>query len=240
MNLFVSIPSNRDWKGKFGASMAGIYTHMMANGVAGYKLTNFYMSALGQASCLNVARQKFLDDMIAGEYTHWLSLDDDMTFPVDLVSRLASHNKDVVAINARHKTDEIKGSLVGFDDAPINSFGKTGLEEVKSMGGAIFLAKIDAFRDIPKPHFETIWMPEANDYLSEDRYFSGKLSAHGVKIYCDHDSSQLVKHIGDYEYGWADIKQPIGRVDKQETKLEMKPKKAGALYEGLHLIDKAA
>lgn len=240
MNLFISIPSNRQWVGKFGASFAGIISNMMAKGVDGYRLTNFYMSALGQASCINIARQRFIDEMTAGNYTHWLSLDDDMTFPIDLVSRLATHDKDIVAINARHKTEEIKGSLIGFDDVPINSFGKTGIEEVKSMGGAIFLAKIDAFRAIPKPHFETIWMPENNDYLSEDRYFAAKLAAHGVKMYCCHDTSKMVSHIGDYEYSWTDIKQPVDRVDKQEAKLEMKPKKALSLYEDLHLIDKAA
>lgn len=236
INLFISIPSNRDWKGKFGASFAGIISHMMAKGVEGHQLTNFYMSALGQASCLNAARQRFVDEMIAGPYTHWLSLDDDMTFPLDLVSRLASHDKDVVAINARHKTEEVKGSLVGFDDGYVISTGKTGLEEVKSIGGAIFLAKIDAFRNIPKPHFETRWVPEKNDYLSEDRFFAGLLLAHGVKMYCDHDASQLVSHIGDYEYNWSNAKQAV----HPETRLEIKPEKAETLHEGLYLIEKAA
>lgn len=240
MNLFISIPSNRDWKGKFGASFAGVISHLMAKGVAGYKLTNFYMSALGQASCINAARQRFIDEMLAGTYTHWLSLDDDMTFPLDLVSQLAAHDKDIVAINARHKTDEVKGSLVDFNGDYLNSFGKTGLEEVKSIGGAIFLARIDAIRPIPKPHFETRWIPEKNDYLSEDRYFAALLEQHGVKMYCDHDCSQLVKHIGDYEYGWTDTKVIVNPTIEVKEKSKVKNEKIELFYDGLTLIDKAA
>lgn len=246
MNLFVTVPSNRDWKGKFGASFAGIYVHMMSKGVEGHQLMNIQMSALGQASCLNAARQRFIDEMLAGTathgpYTHWLSLDDDMTFPLDLVSRLAVHKKDIVAINARHKTDEVKGSLVGFDDKYLSSVGKTGLEEVKSIGGAIFLACVDSFRNIPKPHFETRWVAEKNDYLSEDRFFAGLLYLHGVKMYCDHDTSKLVTHVGDYDYSWQNLDHKFHSNDMKITSSKAEETvQSETLYEGLHLIEKAA
>ena len=74
------------------------------------------------------------------------------------------------------------------------------------MGGAIFLARVDAFKDIPKPHFQVIWSPAHNDYVSEDVHFAALIRANGVELWCDHDTSQLVGHIGDFEYKFPDVK----------------------------------
>jgi hypothetical protein len=205
VSLFISIPSNRDWKGKFGSSLAGLVSHLsllLSGGrkMENYQLTNFFLRALGQSSCLSIARQSMVDEMLAGNYTHWLSLDDDMTFPMDIVARLLSHGLDIVAINARHKNATPVGSLQGIDGKPLLSFDATGIEEIRTMGGAIFLAKIDTFRNIPKPHFQVIWSPAHNDYVSEDVHFAALLRANGNKLYCDHDTSKLVGHIGDLEY----------------------------------------
>ena len=223
MKLFISIPSNRDWKGRFGASLAGLISHLMGSGVKGKKCTNFFVRAWGNASCLPEARQKFVDEMMAGNYTHWLSLDDDMTFPIDIVERLAAHDKDIVAVNARHKTSEIKGSLLDFNGNPIDSTDKTSIEPVLAMGGAIFLAKIDSFRHIPRPHFEVRWIPKDNAYLSEDRYFANLLHINGIEMWCDHDTSKLVTHIGDFEYGWPDASSAKTSVPQQEASSDKAP-----------------
>lgn len=168
-------------------------------------LTNFFLRALGQSSCLSIARQAFVDEMIGNGFTHWLSLDDDMTFPMDLVDRLIKHDKDVVSINARHKTEELKGSTQGLDGIPLNSSNKTGIEPLNTMGGAIFLAKIDKFKHVPKPHFQVLWSPEHNDYISEDVHFAILLKAHGVELWGDHDTSRTVTHIGEKEFAWPKI-----------------------------------
>lgn len=202
VRLFISVPSNRDWKGKFGSSLAGLISHLTGPNfkAEGFKLTEFFLRSWGQSSCLSIARQRFVDEMIEGGFTHWLSLDDDMTFPMDIVDRLIVHGKDVVSINARHKSQEIKGSVLDMNGKPMDSTGKTGLEEIKIMGGAIFLAKIDAFKHIPKPHFQVLWSPEHNDYIGEDFHFAGLLKINGVRLWCDHDASHHVGHIGDIEY----------------------------------------
>lgn len=218
VRLYISIPSNRGWKSGFGASF-GCLTHYLTTGTKapGYNLTHYIFRSLYNTSCISKARDHFVDEMLNGldvtdpltgevtrkPFTHWLSLDDDMTFPMDIVDRLLAHGKDVVSCNARHKMDEIKGSCQGMDGQSIDSTGKTGIEELKTMGGAIFLAKIDAFRHLPKPRFEVLWSPSHQDYVGEDVYFSTLLKVNGVQLWCDHDTSQLVGHIGDYEYRWA-------------------------------------
>lgn len=216
VRLYISVASNRDWKGKFGSSLAGLVSHLSVNRiqVEGYNLTNFFFRALGQASSLPKTRQAFVDEIKKDGYTHWLSLDDDMTFPADIVDRLISHDKEVVAVNARRKSEDVSGSLTGLDGNGLISTGKTGLEEIKLMGGAIFLAATQTFHNIPKPHFQMVWSPAHDDYVSEDIYFAALLRTNDVKLYCDHDTSQMVGHIGDYEYKWPKVKQNISLVER--------------------------
>lgn len=210
VSLYISIPSNRDWKGKFGSALASLISRLSLVGieVEGYRLTNFYLRSWGNSSCLSIARQKFVDEMVGGGFTHWLSLDDDMTFPMDLVDRLLSHKKDVVSVNARIKCEEIRGSCLAMNGMPLDSTDKSGLEEIRIMGGAIFLAKIDTFRNISKPHFQVLWSPEHQDYVGEDVYFAALLKNHGVQLWCDHDTSHLVGHLGEYEYKFPALEAP--------------------------------
>ena len=210
VRLFISIPSNRDWKGKFGSSLGGLMSYLTNPGIGieGYELENVFLRSWGQSSCLSKSRQAFVDEMLSRDFTHWLSLDDDMTFPVNIVDQLISHGKDVVSCNARLKTDVISGSCLDLNGIPLDSTGKTGLEEIKLMGGAIFLAKIDTFINIPKPHFQVLWSPQHNDYVGEDCYFAALLKANGVRLWCDHDASQQITHIGDVEYRFPIVEMP--------------------------------
>lgn len=220
VRLYIAIPSNRDWKGKFGSSLACLISRLTGDGIKvgneEFMLTNFFLRALGQSSCLSIARQSFVDEMISQDFTHWLSLDDDMTFPFDLVDRLIIHNKDVVSINARHKTEELKGSTQGIDGFPLNSSDKTGIEPLNTMGGAIFLAKIDKFKHIPKPHFQVIWSEQHQDYISEDVYFATLLKMNGVELWADHDTSKMVSHLGEKEFAWPESKTKLQTTSQLE------------------------
>ncbi len=211
VKLFLSVPSNRPWEPRFGTSFADLLVRLTSEGIKdpGYKLESFRYQVLRQVSNLPNGRQHFVDDMIANNFTHWLSLDDDMTFPMDIVDRLISHGKDVVSCNAMRKDGTVDGSCQGMDGKPIDSTGKTGLQELRTMGGAIFLARIGAFKHIPKPHFQMIWSPAHNSYLGEDVYFSTILKMSGVGLYADHDTSQLISHIGSWEYQWSKQKDVV-------------------------------
>lgn len=209
VRLYISVPSNRDWKGRFGSSFVDLITHLTTSGIQtpGYNLSVFKYQLYRQASNISKARQHFVDSMITEGFTHWLSLDDDMTFPMDLVDRLISTGKDVISCNARRKTEEVIGSCQGLDGQPIDSTDRSGIQELRTMGGAIFLAKIDTFRSIPKPHFQVLWSPEHDDYVSEDVHFATLLRVNGVRLWCDHNTSQHIGHIGDYEYRFPAVQQ---------------------------------
>jgi len=44
------------------------------------------------------------------------------------------------------------------------------------------------------------WLEDRQDFIGEDFYFCGKVRAHGMQIFCDHDASNMLGHIGDKAY----------------------------------------
>jgi hypothetical protein len=202
VRLLISVPSCREWKSAFGSSFVGLNVKLMHSGLRDHKLTALYPDIAAQASCLSQAREKALSKAIDGNFTHWLSLDDDMVFPCDIVDRFLARDKAVVTANYRRKSPKVSGVCMGIDGQLVDSTGKTGLEKIGWMGGGMFLVDIENIKHIPQPRFEVVWCPELKDYYDQDQYFSAKLRQGGVDIWCDHDLSQSIKHIGDTHFEW--------------------------------------
>lgn len=216
VKLYVSVPSCREWKTAFGSSfLSMIYSLLIPQVPKEFKITKLYPDITAQSSLLPQARQFALTRAIEGNFTHWLSLDDDMVFPANLVDRMIKHDEAIVTANYRRKSPtQVVGVCMGLDGQVVDSTGKSGLEEIGWMGGGCFLANIEKIKSIPAPHFEVIWSKERQDYYDQDYYFSAKLRQNNVKIWCDHDISQDIKHIGDYHFAWP---QEIVKLVKNEA-----------------------
>lgn len=192
MRILVAIPSCRDWKPSFGSSLIGLVHYS--------RHIEFDVYIMQGASVLPKARQNAVRKAIEQGYSHILFLDDDMSFPSDLMEKFLSHNLPVVAANYTRKTRNATTQTCGIDGQVVKSFGKTGVEEAGWVGFGAVLIRLEDIKDIENPLFETRWMPERNDFVGEDYYFCGKVRTHGIKIYIDHDVSNKTSHIGDYAY----------------------------------------
>lgn len=215
IRLLISVPSCREWKAAFGSSFLSLNCFLLKAGVRNHKLTQVYPDIMAQASCLSQARQIAFNKAKDGGFTHWLSLDDDMMFPHDLVDQLIQHEKEVVTANYRRKSPtQITGVCMGLDGQIIDSTGKTDLEEIGWMGGGCFLADIEKIKHVEGPHFEVVWSKDLNNYFDQDYYFSAKLRQAGIKIWMDNACSQHIKHVGDYHFAWP---QPIVQLVKKDA-----------------------
>jgi hypothetical protein len=107
---------------------------------------------------------------------------------------------DHVAANMCRKQLPLTYLALDQNQSPINSYGKTGLEEVYRVGLGMCLIRLDVLKNIPAPLFEVKWLPEHNTYQGEDVYLCNALRNKGIKLYVDHTASNLVGHIGDYSY----------------------------------------
>ncbi len=212
MNIGIAVVSNRDWKPQFGRSMCGLIEHLLqygpSYGVRGYRRydgTNW--------SGLSEGRQRVLDTVIKDGMTHLWCADDDMEFRPDIIKIMASRNVPVIGVNAvtRGGNDVDHGTALALDGSYIDSSRKDGIEEVKFIGGGIFMVDLRAIKHIPAPHFEKIWLPETKSYIPEDYYFFQKLRQAGLKIFVDHDASKGVKHWGNFGYDF----EAIAKIQKQ-------------------------
>lgn len=189
MKLYIAIPSCRDWKPQFGASLCGLVRKINAQ---------FTVNCMVGTSVLPKARQLAMEHAIENGFTHILFLDDDMAFQADLFDRLSSHRLPIVGANYSNKSPQCNPQSHGVDGKPLSSKDKAGAEEAGWIGFGAVLIDLSVMKDVPKPWFETRWLPERNSFMGEDYYFCGKVREHGIKIYIDHDAK--VTHVGDYHY----------------------------------------
>jgi len=196
LKLAICIPSCRDWKARFGNSLVGMVRHLTKASV------DFDINIMLGASILPRARQLAIGWARSIEATHMLCLDDDMVFPKDIANRLLSHDKDIVACNYVSKVTN-RALIHDLDGQLLTSEGHEGLEEVGWVGFGVILIKMACLDGINPPFFEQKWNPERQDFIGEDFFFCKKVREHGVKIYCDHDASQLIGHVGDRAFGFT-------------------------------------
>lgn len=145
---------------------------------------------------------------LEGNPTHLLWLDDDMRFPQDLLIRLLKRNKPVVGVNyATRKTPCVPVAIKRMyerDDKPISRLQPgSGLEEVEAIGFGAVLIRADVFKAICRPWFENYRDSETGGHVGEDVDFCIKARAKGFEILVDHDLSEEIKHVGEFEFSLA-------------------------------------
>lgn len=148
--------------------------------------------ALGRNQCVEAAK-------LAGA-THLLFLDSDMLFPIDTMTRLLRHNKDIV------------GAAYSQRVAPFHPLGVTqegehmhvtsGLRRMKIIPTGCLLINLKIFDKLAKPWFNT--RVEGEKILGEDYYFCEQAHKAGFEIWCDGDLSREVGHIGQKIYQLGD------------------------------------
>ena len=199
IRLLIVVASGRGWASRFGHRLACLTLHLGMTRLGG-RLERC-ATQVHHGAYLVKARNDHLKSALAGGFTHMLSLDDDMTFPADSVERMLAHDKAVVTCNYRKKyADRIEFCCTDYDGEMLVSTGKTGLERIGMMGMGITLIDLDKIRHIPGPYFAVIWNEETGEPLIEDGFFSALLAEYDVEIWCDHDLSQDVGHVGEVEF----------------------------------------
>lgn len=201
LKLFIAIPSNRDHSPHFVASLCALVQNHAVNGVANRELKDLRVNIKTNCSNIATARCDLVSEAIDGGFSHLLFLDDDMTFPFDMLDHICKYDAPVVAANCTQKKVPLTFTSIGLDGKRVDSRGKTGYEQVRRTGCAIMLIDLSIFKDLPKPYFNFEWNNEAQRLIGEDYYFCRMLNRHNIPIIIDHDISQHIGHVGSYTYG---------------------------------------
>lgn len=213
----VLVPGDR-WKAAFGFSITNMIAHFMASRYSGRKAIQVISvsgSMLAQVRtdliCRGLEAEFDLDGEKVIGATHLLLLDDDMNFPPDILNRLLRHNVPVVGCNYSRRTMPPMPTCWGLDgrDVFTNDDSK-GLQSVSHVATGLMLLDARVFEylnaklgDEAVPWFAFDWKKGDDGKWSqtgEDVYFCAKLRKAGLPVYVDHDASQAVGHIGEFEF----------------------------------------
>jgi hypothetical protein len=160
-----------------------------------------FASALSSGLCEN--RRKIVKNAQGEGFSHILWIDDDMTFPANTLDRLMDHKLPIVGCNCTTRRLPVKTTAI-LNDQRIPSTGQHGLQKVDGVGFGVLLTETAIFERLPEPWFATPFDPNAkpgvSHFLTEDLWFCCLARRFGFDVWIDHDLSQEIGHIGDYEF----------------------------------------
>jgi len=159
-----------------------------------------YSFAAVVGSYIQTLREGTANAVLHARASHIMFIDSDMMFPKNTVEKLLSRNKDIIGANYVQRVEQEKWTAM-IKGEDINSIGKTGIQEVDSIGMGLTLIKTDVFKILPAPWFNMEWEKDGGYYLGEDISFCRLAIKYGYKVWVDHDLTQEVHHVGKKELG---------------------------------------
>lgn len=149
----------------------------------------------------NICAQKAVDE----GFTHLLFIDSDQVFPPTTPNQLFSHRLPIVACNIATKViPPQRTACLRPKDGKTHKDARVpmrtaGLEKIWRVGCGVMMIETEVFHRIPKPWFHFGW-DDQNGITGEDWYFLQKTEEAGIPLYCDHDLSARVGHLGSFNY----------------------------------------
>lgn len=193
--IIIATPSARDPSWDYVLSLQAMMWPMIGHGGAAYRFCPV------RSSLLIEGRHQIVVEALKDDATHILWLDDDMRFPPETLAVLLLHDKPIVGCNCPRRSSPVKPTATRGGNY-VYSNGKTGLEEVETIGLAVMLTKTEVFREIPQPWFATAFAKHSPEkkYIGEDVFFCGRARERGYPILIDHGLSQKIGHTGPHAF----------------------------------------
>lgn len=136
----------------------------------------------------------------AQHYDYLFSVDSDITFPKDTLSRLLFHNVPIVSglYIQRKPGQHILELYRNGQNVPYESIKGQGLVQVDSCGFGCVLVKSEVIRAIGYPQFVYKSAIDHKDTVSEDTYFCLQAKSKGYPVFAD--TNILCEHIGSTKF----------------------------------------
>lgn len=159
-----------------------------------------------QTSLLPEGRHRLVEDLKAKGVDKALWVDTDMRFPKEGLHMLLRHNLPIVGANYVSRRPPFRFTAATVDNPPRvmeTRPGQKGLEEASHVGFGFLLTDMSVFEgDAPLFDFSWYKSEEENRWkiIGEDVHFCREMRARGHKVFVDHELSNAIGHIGEFEY----------------------------------------
>jgi hypothetical protein len=194
MRLAIGGPTRDTVPAAFAVDVAQLYAKTRESRIWATVTIGFVASTY-----IHVGREWFLEASLKQGATHVLWLDTDMSVPPETAIRLVRHDQPIVGCN--YLVRQPSGLFTARrDDARVPTLpDSTGLEVVDELGLGALLMRTDVVRTLHRPWFRH-GLNDAGGDVGEDIVFCRALRQAGHTIYCDHDLSKEIGHIGQHTY----------------------------------------
>lgn len=132
-------------------------------------------------------RNQIVKQALDSSCSHVIMLDTDQIYPVDTITRLLAHKKDIVGgkVHRRYPPFDpllLRGAINSYES--VTSWAKDELIEVDATGTGCLLIATEVFKKLPYPWFRFRKL-ESGAVVGEDIGFCSDARAVGYKIYVD-------------------------------------------------------
>lgn len=199
-SIMILVPAMEMVNAEFAQHLSMACANLVANGI---KIN----CAFNIGSVITIARRNLTDIFMNSDFDYAWWIDSDMKFPIDAPLRLLKRGVPLVGCNYRRRRFPNPG-FTGMMGQPgnfrelITDDNSPALEDVDVLPHGCVLVHRSVYEKIPQPHYLQEYVEELNLEIGEDIYFCRKARDAGFNVWCDHELSREISHIGIFHYNY--------------------------------------
>lgn len=199
-SVMILVPAMEMVNAEFAQHLAMACANMVANGI---KIN----CAFNIGSVITIARRNLTDIFLQSDFDYAWWIDSDMKFPIDAPLRLLKRGVPLVGCNYRRRRFPNPG-FTGMMGQPgnfrelVTDDNSPAIEDVDVLPHGCVMVHRSVYEKIPQPHYLQEFVEELNLEIGEDIYFCRKARDAGFNVWCDHELSREISHIGIFHYNY--------------------------------------
>lgn len=199
-SVMILVPAMEMVNAEFSQHLAMAAANLVAAGVR-------INCAFNIGSVITIARRNLVEIFMNSDFDYAWWIDSDMKFPIDTPLRLLQRNVPLVGANYRRRRFPNPG-FTGMMGQPgsftelVTDDNSPAMQDVDVIPHGCVMVHRSVYQKIAQPHYLQEFIPEMNLEIGEDIYFCRKAREAGFQVWCDHELSRELSHIGIFHYNY--------------------------------------
>ena len=199
-SVMILVPAMEMVNAEFAQHLAMAAANLVANGI---KIN----CAFNIGSVITIARRNLTDIFMKSDFDYAWWIDSDMKFPIDAPIKLLKRGVPLVGANYRRRRFPNPG-FTGMMGQPgnfqelVTDENSPPMQEVDVLPHGCVMVHRSVYEKVAQPHYLQEFVPELNLEIGEDIYFCRKAKDAGFQVWCDHDLSKEIAHIGIFHFNY--------------------------------------
>ena len=199
-SIMIAVPAMEMVNAEFAQHLAMASANLVANGI---KIN----CAFNIGSVITIARRNLTDIFLKSDFDYAWWIDSDMKFPIDAPIKLLKRGVPLVGANYRRRRFPNPG-FTGMMGQPgnfkelVTDDNSPAMQEVDVLPHGCVMVHRSVYETVPQPHYLQEFVPDLNLEIGEDIYFCRKAKENGIPVWCDHELSREISHIGIFHFNY--------------------------------------